>query len=49
VTDAGEGRARLVSCYQPVLTGTMALLAQTIAEARGSTTPRKIEVVVPSE
>jgi uncharacterized protein YndB with AHSA1/START domain len=27
VTDAGEGRARLVSCYQPVLTGTMALLA----------------------
>jgi uncharacterized protein YndB with AHSA1/START domain len=27
VTDAGEGRARLVSRYQPVLTGTMALLA----------------------
>jgi hypothetical protein len=27
VTDAGEGRARLVSCYQPVLTGTMSLLA----------------------
>lgn len=27
VTDAGEGRARLVSCYRPVLTGTMALLA----------------------
>jgi uncharacterized protein YndB with AHSA1/START domain len=27
VTNAGEGRARLVSCYQPVLTGTMALLA----------------------
>jgi uncharacterized protein YndB with AHSA1/START domain len=27
VTDAGAERARLVSCYQPVLTGTMALLA----------------------
>lgn len=27
VTDTGEGLARLVSCYQPVLTGTMALLA----------------------
>ena len=27
VTDAGEGRARVVSCYRPVLTGTMALLA----------------------
>jgi uncharacterized protein YndB with AHSA1/START domain len=27
VTDAGGGCARLVSCYQPVLTGTMALLA----------------------
>jgi uncharacterized protein YndB with AHSA1/START domain len=27
VTDTRDGRARLLSCYQPVLTGTMALLA----------------------
>jgi uncharacterized protein YndB with AHSA1/START domain len=27
VTDTGAGYTRLVSCYQPVLTGTMALLA----------------------
>jgi uncharacterized protein YndB with AHSA1/START domain len=27
VTDAGDGRARFVSCYRPELTGTMALLA----------------------
>jgi uncharacterized protein YndB with AHSA1/START domain len=27
VTEAGEGRTRLVSCYRPVLTGTVALLA----------------------
>jgi uncharacterized protein YndB with AHSA1/START domain len=27
VTDAGEGHTRFLSCYQPVLTGTMALLA----------------------
>src|ERR1700682_4830191 len=27
VTDTGGGYARLVSCYQPLLTGTMALLA----------------------
>jgi uncharacterized protein YndB with AHSA1/START domain len=27
VTDAGEGHSRLVCCFQPVLTGSMALLA----------------------
>lgn len=27
VTDAGEGRTRLVCCFRPVVTGTMALLA----------------------
>jgi uncharacterized protein YndB with AHSA1/START domain len=27
VTDAGEGHTRLVCCFQPILTGSMALLA----------------------
>ncbi len=27
VTNAGEGHTRFISCYQPVLTGTMGLLA----------------------
>ena len=33
VTDAGEGHTRLVCCFQPILTGSMALLAPVMKRA----------------